>query len=64
MVKNLTAIWKTQVRSLAQEDALEKGMATHPVLLPGDFHGQRALVDYSPWGRKESDMFKQLTLAL
>ena len=35
-----------------------------PVLLPGDFHGQRALVDDSPWGRKESDMFKQLTLSL
>ena len=26
-----------------------------PVLLPGKFHGQRSLVDYSPWGRKESD---------
>ena len=27
-----------------------------PVLLPGKSHGQRSLVDYSPWGRKESDM--------
>ena len=26
-----------------------------PVLLPGKFHGQRSLVDYSPRGRKESD---------
>ena len=26
-----------------------------PVFLPGEFHGQRNLVDYSPWGRKESD---------
>ena len=26
-----------------------------PVLLPGKSHGQRSLVDYSPWGRKESD---------
>ena len=26
-----------------------------PVLLPGKFHGWRSLVDYSPWGRKESD---------
>ena len=25
-----------------------------PVLLPGKFHGQRSLVGYSPWGRKES----------
>ena len=27
-----------------------------PVFLPGKFHGQRSLVGYSPWGRKESDM--------
>ena len=27
-----------------------------PVLLPGEFHGQRSLVGYSPWGHKESDM--------
>ena len=28
---------------------------TTPVFLPGKSHGQRSLVDYSPWGRKESD---------
>ena len=28
-VKNLPAMWETQVRSLGQEDPLEKGMATH-----------------------------------
>ena len=27
-----------------------------PVFLPGESHGQRSLVGYSPWGRKESDM--------
>ena len=26
-----------------------------PVCLPGESHGQRSLVSYSPWGRKESD---------
>ena len=26
------------------------------VFLPGKFHEQRSLVDYSPWGCKESDM--------
>ena len=26
-----------------------------PVFFPGKFHGQRSLVGYSPWGRKESD---------
>ena len=27
-----------------------------PVFLPGKFHGQRSLVDYSPWGHEESNM--------
>ena len=27
-----------------------------PVFLLGESHGQRSLVAYSPWGRKESDM--------
>ena len=31
-----------------------------PVLLPGKSHGQRNLVGYSPWGRKESDMTERL----
>ena len=29
LVKNLPAVQETQVRSLGQEDPLEKGMATH-----------------------------------
>ena len=29
-----------------------------PVFLPRKSHGQRSLVDYSPWGHKESDMTK------
>ena len=31
-----------------------------PVLLPGKSHGQRSLVGYSPWGRKESDRTERL----
>ena len=47
-VKNLPAIWETQVRPLGQEDPLEKGKATHTSLLawripwteePGRLHG-------------------------
>ena len=26
-----------------------------PVFLPGEFHGQRSLAGYSPWGCKELD---------
>jgi len=33
MVKNLPAMWETWVRSLDQEDTLEKGMATHSSIL-------------------------------
>ena len=33
MVKNLLALQETQVRSLGQEDPLEKGMATHSSIL-------------------------------
>ena len=28
---------------------------TTPVFLPGESHGQRSLMGYSPWGDKESD---------
>ena len=29
-----------------------------PVLLPGEFHGQRNLAGYSPWGFKGSNIIK------
>ena len=32
--------------------------------MPGKFHGQRSLVGYSPWGRKELDTSEQLTPSL
>ena len=31
-----------------------------PVFLPGESHGWRSLVGYSPWVRKESDMTERL----
>ena len=46
---------KTWVQCLGQEDPLEEGMAASPVILPREFHGQKTLVGYSPWGCKESD---------
>ena len=53
-VKNLPAMWETQVGSLGWEDPLEKGMAI-PVFLPKEFHGQRSLAGYKSWSCKESD---------
>ena len=35
-----------------------------PVLLPGEFQGQRSRAGYSPCGCKELDMTKRLTLTL
>ena len=46
MIKNLPAMQETQVQSLCREDPLQKGMATHSSILPGD----RSLVGYSSWG--------------
>ena len=35
-----------------------------PGISPGEFHGQRNLVGYTPWGCKKSDMTERLTLSL
>ena len=52
---------ETQVQSLGWEDPLKKAMASHSsILLSGEFHGQRSLAGYSPWGRKELDMIERL----
>ena len=62
MTKNLPAMQENQVRSLGQEDSLEKGMATHSSLAwripwteePGELRS---------WVHKESDRTEQLTLS-
>ena len=59
-LKHLPEMWETQVRSLGREDPLEEEMATHSLLLPGESHGGRSLVGYSPWGLKELDMTERL----
>ena len=33
-----------------------------PVFWPGEFHGERSLAGYSPWGRKEQDTAEQISL--
>ena len=40
---------------LGSEDPLEKEWQPTPAFLPGESHGQRSLVGYSPWGCKASD---------
>ena len=50
-----------QAQYLGGEDPLEQGVATHPVLLPGESYRHRSLVGYSPWGGKQPDSGKQLS---
>ena len=59
-LKLLPGMRETWVRSLGQEDPLERGMATHSSILAGESHGGRSLVSYSPWGREESDTTERL----
>ena len=39
-VKSPPAMWEASVRSLGQEDPLEKETATHSSILAGEFHGE------------------------
>ena len=50
---------ETPLQFLGREDPLEKGKATHSSILAWKFHGL-----YSPWGHKELDTTKQLSLSL
>ena len=62
MIKNPPAMQETWVQSLSWEDPLKKEMATHSIFLPGEFHGQRSLVGYSPWSCKESHSTERLNI--
>ena len=46
---------ETWVRSLGQEDPLEKEMAICSSVLAWEIHGQRSLVGYRSWGCEELD---------
>jgi len=64
MVKNPPAMLETQVWSLGQEDALEKGMATHSSILAWRIPWTEDSSGYSPWDFIESDTAEQPTLSL
>ena len=63
VVENLPAVQEMWARSLGQQipwggtgNPLQYSCLENP-------HGQRSLVGYSPWGRKESDMTERLSTA-
>ena len=53
---------ETWVRTLGWEDPWRRKWQLTPVFLPGESHGGRSLVGYSPRGHKESDTTKLLHL--
>ena len=64
MVKNLPAMRKIRFNPWVRKIPWIKEWQPIPVFLSGEFHGQRSLVGYCPWGHKESDMTEQLTHSL
>ena len=49
------------IQSLGGEIPWRRAWQSTPVLLPGQSHGWRSLVGYSPWGRKELDTTELFT---
>ena len=48
-VKKLLAMQETLILPLVRKIPWRKERLPTPVFLPGEFHGQRSLVGYSPW---------------
>ena len=55
-VKNLPAMWETWFHPWIGKSPFRREWLPTPNFLPREFHGQRSLAGYSPWGHKESDM--------
>ena len=62
-IKRLPAMQEIQVRSLGQEDPLEKEMAPHSSILAWGIPWTEELDGLSLWGRGESDTTERLTLS-
>ena len=59
-LKHLPAMWETWVRSLGQEDPLEKEMATHSSILAWRIPWTEELGGLQSMGRKELDTTERL----
>ena len=56
MVKNLPARLESKVQFQIGKIPWRREWLPTPVFLPREYHGQRSLGGYRPWGHKESDM--------
>ena len=61
-VKNPPAVQETWFDPWVGKIGWRRERLPTTVFLSGEFHGQRSLVGYSPWGHRESDMTERLTL--
>ena len=61
MVKNLRAMQEPGFDPWIGKIPWRRAWQPTPVFLPGESLGQRSLVGYSPWGRKESVMTERLS---
>ena len=52
-VKRLPAVQEIRVQSLGGKIPWRRKWQPTPVFLPGESHGWKSLVGYSPWDRKE-----------
>ena len=64
VVNSLPSRWEIGFDLLVGKIPWRREWLTTPVLLPGEFHGQRSLVGYSPWGHEESDTIDRVSLLL
>ena len=55
MVKNLLAVQEILFSPWVKKIPWRREWQPTPISLPGEFHEQRSLAGYNPWGRKESD---------
>ena len=63
LVKGLPAMQEIGFDPWVREIPWRRKWPPTPELLPGELsHGQRSLEGYSPWGRKQLDRIKQLSL--
>ena len=61
MVKNLPSCRRPRLDFWVGRILWRREWLPTLVFLPGEFHGQRSLVGFSPWGHKESDRTEGLT---
>ena len=62
MVKNLPAMQETwcYFDPWVGKISWRREWLFTPAFFPGEFHRQRSLASYNPWGHKESDTTEQL----